>query len=120
MITGSTLKTSGVAQRALAADLDAIAGLALDDRMAARLRRVRQTALTRLGAGGFVPALHWMDWAPVALAMVLAVVTSWTSLVDTGQSVDADLLADTLPVDAYLDADFRWQAAEEPVELIEN
>lgn len=120
MTTGAPRKTRRGAQRALAADLDAIAGLALDERMAARLRRVRQTALARLGANRFVPALHWMDWAPVALALVLVVVTSWTRLVDTGQSVDADLLADTLPVDAYLDANFHQQAAEEPVELIEN
>jgi hypothetical protein len=120
MTRGSTLKTRGVAQRVLAADLDAIVGLALDDRGATRLRRVRQAALARLRTSGFVPAVHWMDWAPVALVMVLAVATSWTPLIDTGQSIDADLLADTLPVDAYLDADFRWQAAEEPVELIEN
>lgn len=119
MTTGLTRKTRSAIRRDLAADLDAIARLALDDRTAARLRHARRAALARLG-GGFMPSGHWINWAPVGLAMVLVVVTSWSSLVDTGQSLDADLLADTLPVDAYLDADFHQQTASEPVELIEN
>lgn len=119
MTTGLKARAPEPARRNLVSDLDAIARLALDDRYAARLTVARKAALARLGGRGFMPALHWMDWAPVALAMVLVVVTSWSSLVDTGQSLDADLLADHLPVDAYLDVNFHPQAAE-AVELIEN
>lgn len=95
----------------------------LDARLAQRLRTAREAALAahrparggrllarlRLRAEGlFAPA-----WRPAALAVaVLALVLAgdhWSMLsrVDSLQDVDMALLIDDLPIDAYLDADFR-------------
>jgi len=104
----------------LAADLDALAVLAIDQRVAMRLQAARRMAVGRLASPGFTPSAHWINWAPAALALVLVVVTSWSLLVDSGQSLDADLLADALPFDAYLDAGFEASIGESGVQLLEN
>ena len=110
----------GAPRRQLVADLDAIAGLALDARLAARLRGARAAALERLEGRGAWVSGHWMNWAPVGLALILVVVTSWSLLVFGGQSLDAEILADALPVDAYLDADFESKVQRGDVQLLEN
>ena len=106
--------------QSLAADLDAMAARALDPRLAMRLQAARRAAVGRLAGPGFTPSSHWINWAPAALALVLVVVTSWSLLVDSGQSLAADLLADALPFAAYLDADFEASIGEGSVQLLEN
>lgn len=105
--------------QSLATDLNAIARLGIDGSIAARLQLARRAALARLGSG-VAPSGHWINWAPVGFAMVLVLATSWTLLVDNAQSLDADLLADALPFDAYLDAEFESSIDRGGVELIEN
>ncbi len=103
----------------LATDLDAIASLGIDRNIAQRLQLARRAALARLDRG-FMPSSHWINWAPAGLALALAVVTSWALLTDNTASLDADLLADALPFDAYLDAGFEASIGNDNVELIEN
>lgn len=104
---------------ALATDLDEIVDRSIDHDIARRLRAARQTALMRLDRG-FVPSGHWINWAPAGLALALALVTSWALLTDNAASLDADLLADALPFDAYLDAGFEASIGRDDVQLIEN
>jgi len=104
----------------LSGDLDAMIGLAVDHSIANRLRSARRTALARLGRNTFPPSAHWINWAPVGLALAMVLVTSWSLLMDSAQSLDADLLADALPFDAYLDADFEASILGNGIELIEN
>ncbi|MFZ4498517.1 MAG: DUF3619 family protein [Burkholderiales bacterium] len=106
--------------RGLAADLDAIADLAIDRDRLTRLHAARRVALARLGRSSLTLGDRWIDWAPVGLALALALVTSWTLLSDNAQSLDADLLADALPFDAYLDAGFQRAVGGDAVELLEN
>ncbi|MBU3694412.1 MAG: hypothetical protein FGM40_06235 [Rhodocyclaceae bacterium] len=115
-----TDRAKKTARQRLVADLDAIAGLALDARVAARLSQVRRLAVERLEGGGASVSGHWMNWAPVGLALVLVLVTSWNLLIFGGQSLDAEILADSLPVDAYLDADFEASVQRGDVQLLEN
>lgn len=103
----------------LAKDIDALVDLSVDDAIARRLRAARRTSLSRLGRG-FVPSGHWVNWAPAGLALVLALATSWALLTNNTASLDADLLADSLPFDAYLDAGFEASIGQDDVELIEN
>lgn len=110
----------GRSAQALASDLDDIVSLAVDQGIAARLQSARRAALARLNRSRFVPSAHWINWAPAALALALVMATSWTLLADNAQSLDADLLADSLPFDAYLDADFEASISNDSVELIEN
>jgi len=115
-----TERDSQAARRELRRDLDTIARLAVDAHTAARLRDARRAALARLAAADARVSAHWINWAPVGFALILAVVTSWSLLADSGQSLDAEILADTLPVDAYLDAGFEASVERGGVELIEN
>ena len=101
------------------ADLDAMAHFALDHRIAAQLQTARRRAGAHLLQRAS-PSAHWINWAPVGLALVLVVITSWSLLADNAQSLDADLLADALPFDAYLDADFEAAVREDTVQLLEN
>lgn len=103
----------------LATDIDALVDLGVDDNIARRLRAARRTSLSHLERG-FVPSGHWVNWAPAGLALALALVTSWALLTDNAASLDADLLADSLPFDAYLDAGFEASIGRDDVELIEN
>lgn len=113
-------RDAAVGDRRVAADLDAIAARALDPATAQRLRQVRREALARLTSRQFVLSGHWINWAPAGLALALVLVTAWTVLVETGQSLDADLLADALPFDAYLDAGFGAAPDVDEVRLLEN
>lgn len=96
----------------------------LDEVIVQRLRAARERALQahrpRAGLlGGLVGALALgMAGARVrqacALLAVMALLyagdywTNWSQLIDL-EELDAALLADELPIDAYLDADFtRW------------
>lgn len=95
----------------------------IDDELGARLRTARETALrarspargmARFFDGrGVVRALLSSRARHAALAMaILAAVLAgdyWAtwSRVDTLQEVDTALLIDDLPIDAYLDADFK-------------
>lgn len=108
------------AARALAERLDAMAGLALDARLSGRLRAARSAALQRSDRRTNRVSSHWVNTAPVGLALVLVVLTSWSLLVDSGGSLDAEILADSLPVDAYLDADFEATINRGDVRLLEN
>ena len=108
------------AAQALVVDLDAVATLAADASIARRLRAARHLALARLGRSGFAPSGHWINWAPVGLALALVMVTTWSLLADNAQSLDADLLADALPFDAYLDADFQAVIGSDGIGLMEN
>lgn len=95
----------------------------VDDRIAQRLRLAREAALAahrpapasrwlarvRIGIEGLVaPALRPAALAVALLALVLAG-DHWAMLsrVDSLQDVDMALLIDDLPIDAYLDTDFR-------------
>jgi len=111
---------SPAAPQGLAADLDAIAALAVDHTVLTRLQLARRAALARLDRGAPALTERWFDWAPVGLALTLVLVTSWSLLTDNAQSVDADLLADALPFDAYLDADFEAAVGGDTVRLLEN
>jgi hypothetical protein len=61
-----------------------------------------------------------MNGAPVGLVLMLLVFTSWSLLTDSGHSLDAEILADSLPVDAYLDADLEASIELGDVRLLEN
>ncbi len=115
--------TSRVSRRRPAArvvaDLDAIAALAADSTIANRLALARRAALDRLHRTP-APSGHWINWAPAGLALALVVVTAWGLLVNSADNIDADLLADSLPFDAYLDAGFERSIGLDDVELIEN
>jgi len=113
-------ESAEAAARALAGRLDAMAGLALDARISGRLRAARSAALQRSDRSANRVSNHWMNTAPVGLALVLVVLTSWSLLVDSGGSLDAEILADSLPVDAYLDADFEASINRGDVRLLEN
>lgn len=95
----------------------------LDERVAERLHAARMTALSaqrpmqgvrpfarlRLTLQNtFAPALRPAALAVAILALVL-VGDQWSMLsrVDSLQDVDMALLIDDLPIDAYLDAEFR-------------
>lgn len=97
----------------------------MDEGVAARLRWGRQRALSEYRAGAGFPAalLGWVRrvlsarpvWRQtVALAAVVVLVgvgDYWSTSATLAEleAIDAALLADELPIDAYLDADFsRW------------
>ena len=100
-----------------------IAAREIDDELGARLRTARATALrARSPARGMarffdgrrvVRALFSSraQHAALAVAILAAVLAGdyWAtwSRVDTLQEVDTALLIDDLPIDAYLDADFK-------------
>lgn len=96
----------------------------LDDHLAARLQAARNRALAahhprggwlRLPAvAGLARGFGGRLGQGLAVAVVAAVVlvanpwSSWSDLVDLAD-IDAALLADELPIDAYLDSDFtEW------------
>jgi hypothetical protein len=100
-------------------------GLRVDDRIAARLRVAREHALERQRPA-LAPAFAWADnvlggwggWsgvslrllAPaVALAIGTAAVYSWqqNQRIAEVEEIDAQLLTDELPIDAYLDRNFQ-------------
>ena len=110
-------------------------GVTLSPGAAARLRAARERALERQRAEP-APALAWADnvlgglggWsgrslrllAPfVALAIGVAAIYTWQQkqLLAEVEEIDAQLLTDELPIDAYLDRNFQnWLkkfAAEE-------
>jgi len=104
----------------IAKDLDVMARLAVDSRVAARLRTARSAAVRRLGRHSTRVSSHWMNGAPVGLVLMLLVFTSWSLLTDSGHSLDAEILADSLPVDAYLDSDLEASIELGDVRLLEN
>jgi len=94
----------------------------VDDDIAARLRKARERAIAAhrpahgiagVFAGGGLRRLFPPMVRPAAMAVaILAVVLAgdyWVtwSRVSTLQDVDTALLIDDLPIDAYLDADFK-------------
>ena len=100
-------------------------GLTLDQHAADRLRAARGLALTRQRPES-APALAWADnllgnlggWgglslrllAPfVALAIAAAAMYTWqqNQLAAEIEEIDAQLLTDDLPIDAYLDRNFQ-------------
>jgi hypothetical protein len=110
-------------------------GLRLDDATASRLKAAREQALARQRPEP-APALAWADnvvggfggWtgisvrviAPIAVLVVgLASIYSWerNQRVREVEEIDALLLTDDLPIDAYLDRGFQnWlkkRAAEQ-------
>lgn len=104
----------------IAKNLDVMARLAVDARVANGLRMARSSAVRRLGRHTVRVSSHWMNVAPVGLALLLLVFTSWSLLTDSGHSLDAEILADSLPVDAYLDADLEASIEFGDVRLLEN
>jgi|GEM_PF-1545703 len=104
----------------IAEDLDVMAWLAIDSRVAAGLRMARSSAVRRLERHSVRVSSHWMNGAPVGLVLLLLVFTSWSLLTDSGHSLDAEILADSLPVDAYLDADLEASIELGDVRLLEN
>ena len=100
-------------------------GLVLDQATLGRLRAARERALARQRAE-LAPVLAWADnvlgefggWgglslrllAPfVALAIGASAVYTWqqTQLLAEVEEIDAQLLTDDLPIDAYLDRNFQ-------------
>ncbi len=107
--------------RRLAGHLSASAR-AIDGDLAARLRAAREQALAVQRRPGRFARLASREWlrlmfppvvrSAAAIAVVLAVLLVgdyWTTLsrVAAMQDVDMALLADDLPIDAYLDSEFR-------------
>jgi len=103
----------------VATDLDAIADLALDPMVSRHLAGARRAALARL-QDARAPSGHWVNWSPAGLALALVVFTAWGLLVNSADNGDADLLADSLPFDAYLDAGFESSIGINDVELVKN
>lgn len=110
-------------------------GLRLDERAAARLRAAREAALARHRPGP-AGALEWADnvlgragglrdlslrvlLPAAALVLAAAMVYTWQQnrIAAEIEEIDAELLTDELPIDAYLDRGFQnWlkkRAAEE-------
>jgi hypothetical protein len=110
-------------------------GLRLEEHTAARLRAAREAALARHRAGR-APALEWADnvlgrvgglgglslrvlLPAAALVLAAAAFHTWQQnrLAAEIEELDAQLLTDELPIDAYLDRGFQnWlkkRAAEE-------
>jgi len=110
-------------------------GLELDATTAARLRAARETALARQCPEP-APALAWADnvvgrfggWSGLALYVVLplavlliglaaAYIWQQNQRIAQIEEIDAQLLTDDLPIDAYLDRGFQnWlkkRAAEQ-------
>ena len=100
----------------------------LDDELAQRLHAARERALAAQGRPGRLARFFSVGGAPLAfspalrsaaamLALVLAVIVgdyraTWER-VSTLQEVDTALLIDDLPIDAYLDTEFRaWLQRE--------
>jgi len=99
----------------------------LDERVCAHLVAARQQALARarctnphtVGIGG-----RTLAWVPVvlrsmlaALALVIGVAGSWYwnnfQQAERNEAIDSALLADELPIDAYLDRGFHaWLARQ--------
>lgn len=90
-------------------NLDEILRRLLDPTIAARLLQARRDAVELALSGPFRPVGHWIDWAPVAMMLALALGVGWYGFDQAQQSVDAEILADSLPLDAFTDADFnQW------------
>ena len=110
-------------------------GLSLDKKVAGRLRAAREQALARQRPEP-APALAWADnllgnlggWSGVSLRLLapvlalgigMATIYTWQQNQRAAEveEIDAQLLTDDLPIDAYLDRGFQnWlkkRAAEE-------
>jgi hypothetical protein len=100
-------------------------GTDVDAATAERLRAARELALSRQRPEP-APAVRWADnvlgtlggWSGVSLRLLLpaailvaavATLYSWqqTQSVAEGEEIDAELLSDELPIDAYLDRGFQ-------------
>ena len=122
-LTTPTAATAATVDRthlaSLTADLDAIADRSSGGDVGSRLRAARRSALASLSRGP-APSTHWINWAPAGFAVVLVLAMAWMMTAEQLGSIDADMLADALPFDAYLDATLETDIGGGRVELIEN
>ena len=100
--------------------LDAMAAGKLPDGISQSLRAARRLAVARVGARTEYLSGHWINWAPAALMLVLALSGIWAYVGDSQQSLDAELLADALPIDAFLDVGFETAVDPHAVRLIDD